>query len=290
MQENTKELLRRKLVLNFSTAHIGVHSSPSPLPPIHTYTFPQVFCRDPFASKEPTCFEVYSGNRDPGGIMCSKECLSFSTISLQKRVPVQFRHQMKQPLMWRALSIRSMAHRWHNFKRACERVPPSALLKVVWVCVRVSASVPSAPSRAWLLILGEKNFPLHRSSASSECLAPMESLPEKPWTVTALWWRKLRGSPHLEKTRLIQLKVIFPTRWSAFVELTAGLTDYHLLHFYPKCQIQNRSKKPSEVDIRVPWWPSGQGCGDVPRWPWLGPWRGSFLRATGKAKKKKPST
>lgn len=80
----------------------------------------------------------------------------------------------------------------------------------------------------------------------------MESLPEKPWTVTALWWRKLRGSPRLEKTCLIQLKVIFPTRWFAFVELTAGLTDYHLFHFYPKCRIQNRSKKPSEVDIRVP--------------------------------------
>ena len=65
MQENTHDLLERKLVLNFSKAHITLANlstcvTPKPGMP------PSIFYKDPFASREGACFDVvHSGNQDP---------------------------------------------------------------------------------------------------------------------------------------------------------------------------------------------------------------------------------
>lgn len=81
MQENTNDLLERKLVLNSSKAHITLANisaciSPKPGMPL------SIFYKDPFASREGTCFDVHSGNQDPVWIppcawrnVC--ECLQF---------------------------------------------------------------------------------------------------------------------------------------------------------------------------------------------------------------------
>ena len=60
-QENISDLLKRKLVLNISKAHITLAIisaciTPKPRMP------PSIFYKDPLASRESTCFDVHSGN------------------------------------------------------------------------------------------------------------------------------------------------------------------------------------------------------------------------------------
>ena len=60
-QENISDLLKRKLVLNISKAHITlaiISACITPKPGMP----PSIFYKDPLASRESTCFDVHSGN------------------------------------------------------------------------------------------------------------------------------------------------------------------------------------------------------------------------------------